>query len=189
MIINIRGTSGSGKSTLVREVMSLYDRRIAFKEEGRRRPLGYVCYRDRGRPLAVLGHYETDCGGCDTIPKLDRIFELVGTNHEMGRDVLFEGLLVNSDRNRTIELDGLFPLIVVTLNTSIETCLASVNERRQRRAARLGKELGPVNPRNTETKHKLALKNHEKFTEAGLATFLTNREGARQVIEETLQLC
>ena len=105
-IINIRGTSGSGKSTLARRIMEQYPHRVVFRREGRKQPIGYLYQRDaspntKGRQLAVIGHYETPCGGCDTIQKMDDIFQLVRDSHEAGHDVLFEGLLISADMKRT----------------------------------------------------------------------------------------
>lgn len=93
MIINIRGTSGSGKSHLVRSVMDLYGLRTKFFVENRKQPIGYTAHRrTSGRNLSVLGHYETACGGCDTIPSLDQIFSRAMKAHGE-HDVLFEGLI------------------------------------------------------------------------------------------------
>jgi hypothetical protein len=177
VIINVRGTSGSGKSFLVNQLMGDYPIRLRYKETGRKRPIGYLCQNEHRRSLAVLGHYEIACGGCDTLPTLERIFELVRQAHHAGYHVLFEGLLVNSDRRRTIEMhqDGL-PLTVVTLSTPLDECLDAVRDRRARKAK--NREPKPLNPRNTETKYDLALVNHERFLQAGLESLLMTRKDA-----------
>ena len=184
MIINIRGTSGSGKSHLVREIMQRYDCKLAVKHEGRKRPIGYLCKRAGQRDLAVLGHYETPCGGCDTIPSMETIFALVRQSHYAGADVLFEGLIVNSDRNRTIRMhEDDLPLKIITLSTSIDLCLESIGERRKSKG-----NAKPLNPRNTEAKFKLALTNHQRFLDAGLDTHLLTRDEAWCLIIELLEL-
>lgn len=139
--INVRGTSGSGKSTVARQIMALYERSEPVHVEGRKRPIQYVLKGvDSGHPdLAVIGHYETACGGCDTISKddtgrgnsADRIFGLIQENLDAGRDVLFEGLLVSGDvtRCRKLRDDG-YDLTVVALDLTVEECLASVRARR-----------------------------------------------------------
>ena len=146
MIINIRGTSGSGKSSLVRKLLlnPVYTGRTRCYEKDRKQPIGYVYHRSDNRPnLAVIGHYETDCGGCDTISKMEHIFDLVKKSASAGMDVVFEGLLISADVKRTTELwqwlqerEAPFAakpgMLVVALDVPLEVCLASVNERRQR---------------------------------------------------------
>lgn len=193
MIINIRGTSGSGKSTLVRKLMSCYDQKVAYKEEGRRQPIGYVLSRPSGRSLAVIGHYETTCGGCDTISKMEHIFELVKKSASLGMDVVFEGLLISADVNRTVELwkwvedyggpsDG--SMLVVALDVPLQVCLDSVNARRHAR----NPDLPPVNPRNTESKHKGVQQSMRRLEAAGVPAVSLDRDAALARIKAELGL-
>ena len=191
MIINVRGTSGSGKTHLVRNLMECYDSRIKVYDVGRRQPIGYVCERANGPSLSVIGHYEIACGGCDTISTMDQIFELVRESHQEGHDVIFEGLLVNSDRNRTVQMheDGL-PLLVVTLSTPIELCLESVMARREAKAKKKGdgNKAKELNPRNTESRFKMADKNDDVFKSLEMPSCYVDRETAALVIEKALDL-
>lgn len=188
MIINIRGTSGSGKSTLVRQLMELYEQKSAYKEEGRKQPIGYVCSNplSSSLPLAVIGHYETACGGCDTISKMEHIFDLVRKSHQEGFDVVFEGLLISADVNRTLALhqEGL-PLAVVALDqVPIEVCLSSVNERRM---ARLGPEkYTPVKEKNTISKFRGVQKSMERLRVAGVTVVSCDRDLALSYIKGVL---
>lgn len=205
MIINIRGTSGSGKSTIVRDIMRRYSNKSRVTEEGRRQPVGYICTRG-ARPLAVIGHYETDCGGCDTIPTMERIFDLVRKAHSDGMDVVFEGLLISADVNRTAALhEAGLPINVVALTTPLQTCIDSVNERRHnawrrrcesieqanqalppgRRPRPLPEPRGPVKERNTTSKHKGVEKSVRHLQERGLRCVWLDRDGA---LEECLRL-
>lgn len=188
MIINIRGTSGSGKSHLARRIMDLYPSRTKVRVEGRRQPIGYICHREDGKDLAVLGHYETACGGCDTISKMEEIFELVRTSHLADMDVLFEGLLISADVNRTAALheEGL-PLRVVALDLPLEVCLESVNSRRMER---LGPEkFTPVNPKNTESKHKGVRRSCERLLAQDIDVIVSSdRETAFDVVKRSLDL-
>lgn len=204
MIINVRGTSGSGKSTLIRRVRELYTGPTTrFFTEGRKQPIGYVHRRgfaDLGRSLALVGHYETDCGGCDTIADMDQIYQRVREAHDHGYDVLYEGLLISADANRAVALHsaGLDPL-VIALNTPLDVCLASVNERRSgahaRRVADIaaenaaraaaGRKLivvppekGDVNPKNTESKFKGVKSSMKRLEAAGLRAEWHDRESA-----------
>lgn len=189
MIINIRGTSGSGKSTLVRRVMELYGGpKVVYREEGRKQPIGYALHRAQGvpgRPLGLIGHYETACGGCDTVPKMDRIFELVREAHANGMDVLFEGLLISADFNRTYALhaDGL-PLLVVGLDVPLDVCLDSVNQRRWAK----NPNKPPVNPKNTESKWKGTKNTMKKLQEHGVDARWADREGAFKIIRGALDV-
>lgn len=193
MIINVRGTSGSGKSTLMRSVMDQYAVREPVHVAGRKRPLYYKLWshethhvRRLGPDLVVLGHYDTACGGCDTIPTTDMTYDLVLEAHYMlGAHVLFEGLLISSDAQRTISLGqqvGTENLLVVELATTLEECLASVN---QRRAAR-DPDLPPVDPKNTTAKWKGVQSSGAKLREAGVPYEVLGRDAALARVLEVL---
>lgn len=195
MIINIRGTSGSGKSTLVRDLMAMYGRQTSFKEEGRKQPIGYVCdpvQDGSGRDihsLAVVGHYETACGGCDTINKMERIFDLVRQSHRDGLNVIYEGLLISADVNRTQALhDEGMPLTVVGLDkVPIELCLSSVNGRR---LARVGPEkFTPVKEKNTRSKFRGVYLSMDRLRAAGVKVESCDRDEAMAVIRREFGLC
>lgn len=205
MIINIRGTSGSGKTTLVRSIRALYrGATVKFHEEGRKQPIGYVHHRapdqpltTTGRPLGLVGHYETDCGGCDTISKMERIFDLALQAHERGMDVIFEGLLISADVVRTVELWKRvgFELQVIALDVPIEECLDSVNARRLGKHRRkYGGESdhlftrGDVNPKNTISKHKGVKQSCARLVEAGVPVHVLGRVATYNKIKELLNL-
>jgi thymidylate kinase len=186
MIINIRGTSGSGKSTLVRKVMELYKEKAAIHVDGRKQPIAYSLQSpETERDLFVPGHYETACGGCDTINGLDKIYDLVTENAVLG-NVLFEGLIVCSDFRRMVELReefGAQNVLVIGLDTPVDVCLASVQERR---AARGNDK--PLNPKNTESKFKTNRRVLERFEEAGVPVVWLSREEAFERIKKEFGL-
>lgn len=192
MIINVRGTSGSGKSTLMRSVMDQFPSREPIHVAGRKRPLYYKLWAeqpgadDPEPDLVVLGHYDTACGGCDTIPTTDMTYDLVLEAHYMlGAHVLYEGLLISSDAQRTIDLMrnvGNQQLLVVELATTLEECLASVN---QRRAAR-DPDLPPVDPKNTTAKWKGVQSSGAKLREAGVPYEVLDRDAALARVLEVL---
>jgi hypothetical protein len=102
-----------------------------------------------GRALAVIGHYETACGGCDTISDVTDAFAWVELMHMDGYDVLFEGLLIAADVNRTVALHTRgHDIHVLALTTPLDLCLESVNKRRWAK----NPEKPPVNPHNTASK-------------------------------------
>lgn len=190
MIINLRGTSGSGKSTIARQLMSCYGPRTAFYRSGRRQPIGYVLDHpidaQEGRKLAVVGHYETACGGCDTLPSYEVVTDLVKSSHNMGYDVFFEGLLVSGDAKYTGAMfqDG-YPLHVLGLDLDPNFCVESVNMRRRAK----NPEKGPVNPKNTLAKVRCMHLSMERLKAIGVPTeMFTERSAAFSRIKELLNV-
>ncbi len=193
MIINIRGTSGTGKSHLVRQVMVAMNKAgdpiIPQHEANRRQPIGYVLIRPIGAPgrsILVVGHYETPCGGCDTINKMDRIYELVRKGVDRGYDVLFEGLLISAEVNRTQKLhdDDLELTVIALTEIPLQECLDSVNKRRWAKHP----DKPGVNPKNTEAKWKQTRRSCARLEEAGIEVHRVNREDAWTLLQEKLKL-
>lgn len=167
--------------------MELYPNKRPVMRIGRKRP---IAYRLGIKPeLAVIGHYETKCGGCDTISTPGQsypiIFELIRRNAEDGRNVLFEGLLISGDVKWSSQLKDL-DFRIIELTTSLVDCLESVN---QRRLLRLEGRFTPVNPLNTEVKHKLIQKSCEKLNkEFGIPVERLSREEAFTRVGELLNV-
>lgn len=202
MIINLRGTSGSGKTHLARQIMERYGPRKVYHKPGRTQPIGYTFTHPNGGPdLAVVGHYETACGGCDTISSLDEIFSLVRLSHKLGHDVMFEGLLASGEMNRAMALhtDGL-PFEVLVIDITLEECLASVNSRRhaawEKRVAKIHEhntamalkgskakpQVIPDEPKdvkvcNTKSKWLTVKRGAQMFIDAGVPTTVADRPG------------
>lgn len=125
MIIQVRGVSGSGKTTVVREVMS----RVGGKwnphyVKGRRKPLYYT-----NGNLVVLGHYESPCGGADTLGSPPKAFQFARQFDESSI-VLYEGLLVSDDVNWISKAKD---SKIIFLTTGIDKCLRRIERRRKRR--------------------------------------------------------
>lgn len=190
MIINVRGTSGSGKSTIVRKVMEKYANRTPIKTPKKRKPIGYYLEghdADPAATLVVFGHYETECGGCDTISgrgMRDLIDSMVRKCHELGHDVLYEGLILGGERWRTVKLakEGL-PVLVINLTTDIEECLRCVQKRREARGTKT-----PLNPRNTILKKKEVDHASKTCAENGVDVQELNRDDALEIVESCLGL-
>lgn len=184
MIINVRGTSGSGKSELVRRIMALHPERKPHFVEGRKQPLFYECNSGtRLEPLFVLGHYETPCGGCDTISKdqFDTVFGLVRELSERGH-VLFEGLLVSAERKRSQDLfSNNSTGVIIQLTTSLEDCIAGIQARRKERG-----DERPINPKNTEDKHREVPKVCWKLEGAKANVLALDREAAFEHVRKLL---
>jgi len=186
MIINVRGTSGTGKSTVFRKIMEHFPERLRVMKEKRRQPFGYILRRPgRDRPVAVVGHYETPCGGCDTIGSYEEIYDAVRASHDAGMDVLYEGLLISGESARPIKLakDG-YPLHVLALNTPVEVCIASINERRWAK----NPDKPPVKERNTIAKARAVEIAMEKIGEAGVPAEWHDRDGTVARALELLEI-
>lgn len=189
-VINIRGTSGSGKTTIVKKIMDQYTAVESVFREGRKRPLYYICRKLRHKDLAVLGAYENDCGGCDTITETDETFKLVGDLSAAGHDVLFEGLLLSGLVTRFVMLNSLVPLKTVVLNTSLEDCLAAVNQRRLGKWERdpKGEPPAPVNPKNTVDKFRSVISSMKTLKEKGVSVFHGSRDECLEYVKNELFL-
>lgn len=185
MIVNVRGTSGSGKTELVRRVMSAY---TTLEHIGPvKKPDGYVLTMS-GRPdLYVVGSYQNVCGGCDGIKTQDEICDRVRRWAPQG-NVLLEGLLMSHLFSRYAdlarELRPINRMVFAFLDTPLELCLDRVRRRREERAAAAGREAGPLNPKNTETKWRDCRRCHQKFKDTGLdARWVSHLDGVEQVLE------
>ncbi len=139
MIIQIRGTSGSGKSTVMRQVMSVIDWDERYTDGGKK-ALYYGANSPGIYSTVVLGHYESECGGCDTIGSARQVYELIQQFCSI-KKILCEGLLLSEDVKWSKQLDD---LRVLFLTTPLERCLTHIKSRR--------KTVGnfkPLNPKNT----------------------------------------
>lgn len=103
-IIQIRGPSGSGKTTVMRRVMDLLGTpvRVRLKDDPTRRAPSLLSWP--AVKVAVVGHYDVLCGGCDTIKSRERPFEIARMAADQGATVLLEGLFTTMEFHRTVAL-------------------------------------------------------------------------------------
>lgn len=186
MIINIRGTSGSGKSTIVRHVMALYNMKARVMIKDRRQPFCYLLSNPKvegATPhLCVMGHYETSCGGCDTISKQADIFKAVRHYDDQGFAVIFEGLLLSGEVTNTASLhhEGRQLYVFGLDQVPVDVCLESVNGRRK---ARLGEEkFTPVKPENTVAKFRGTQQAMARLQAEGVEVLSADRDLALKCI-------
>lgn len=145
MIITVRGTFGTGKTTFARRVIELYKQKASVRIAGRRQPLYYSLSNGPSSQLFVLGHYNSPCGGADTLKTLDQTFDLTRHLYASGH-VFFEGALLSSEFNRTNQLGldyGKENVHVIMLDVPVERCIAQVQQRRAEKGN--DKELNPKN--------------------------------------------
>ena len=195
MIINIRGTSGTGKSTLVTRLMEQHKvvdtleeyvlgKRDKIGPRTKMKTVGYTL--DNG--IHIVGRYETKCGGCDTIKTQDQVFNLVTTANHHFKHVIFEGLLTCNSYGRWKDLANETPFFFLFLDTSIETCLDAVVERRIQR----GKTPEEAKPDertiyNLTRMYDTNQKNYKKCVQDGLNAAMVNRQGAWDLLLELTQ--
>lgn len=172
--INIRGTSGAGKSHLVRRIAALYENnKIENFAAGRKQPECTLYFRTGGKTLLVPGHYNSPCGGCDTIRTPDRVYEIVREGASAGVDVLYEGIMIMDDVRRAVELSKTTRLVVVALTTPVEECLAAVQGRRDERG-----DVRPLDPKNTVSRAARCERGLARLEEGGVEVRRLDRERA-----------
>lgn len=198
--INIRGTGGSGKSTLVRKLINLYPCHANITERGRKRPMATCHWVDTvgegkqlldlkaPRGLFVPGHYETDCGGCDTVKTVDKVYELVRTSALCdNNNVLYEGIMVMDDVTRAVKFDQDLKnvggwLVVISLTTPIEECLRRIRQRRgPEKEAKT-----PLKEKNTRERMRRQESSLHRLKQAGVAVHKLSCEEAYKVARKLL---
>jgi hypothetical protein len=178
LVINVRGTNGSGKTTLVKNILRAFDAQPVFgirdMKEDKKKIRGYVCENVNGKPLYILGAYETPTGGCDGIPTQDDICNLVREWAPKG-NVLFEGLLISGLFRRYNDLaDELedHHFIFGFLDTPLQKCIDRTLARRAERRAKKGdtQTIDKFDPMKTLAPKFEAIKaSRRKFEAAGSA--------------------
>ena len=155
MIIQIRGTSGSGKTTVMRQVMKEFQWTPHY-QEGRKKPLWYKS----NHGVYLLGHYESACGGCDTIGSARQVYNLIQEQIPRGVTIICEGLLLSEDTKWSRQLPD---LRVVFLTTSLGGCLERIMMRRKK----AGNDK-PLNPTNTTNRVKVIERARLKLESEGV---------------------
>lgn len=137
-IIKIHGCSGAGKTTAVRSLLEmaesavkLYDGSDQKVEAYQLKLVGVVA------PVFVLGSYENNCGGMDTVESAAEAISLVHHYESQGH-VIHEGLLqstyygaMGKDSQR---YGGRY--IYAFLDTPLDVCLARVVARREKNGSK-----------------------------------------------------
>ena len=177
VIINLRGTSGSGKSTIVRKLNGHYRTFYHIFEEGRRQPISTLYFNpvDLVGSLFIPGHYETACGGCDTIKTPDKVYELIRAAIVSNWNIIYEGIIIQDDTRRLIELNAQYPVNIIELSTPIEDCLAGVQARRNARG-----DTRSLATKNTVDRFVRVHRTNDKLRSQGFVIPILGREEAHQ---------
>jgi hypothetical protein len=90
MILDIRGTNGSGKSYIPHNILQNFDYEFVLDTEG-----DHLGYYVPWLKLAIVGRYDSVCGGCDRIYSPGEVCDTVRALAEVYPNVMLEGLLVS----------------------------------------------------------------------------------------------
>lgn len=152
---NLRGTNGSGKTFVARELLKLSNAKPSLF-------LGKKVRAYQGKlfdaPFYILGSYETQCGGCDTISDVATVAELlrmymtgfddnrvIKSNSAPGI-VFFEGLMISHMLGTVGAMQtklGKDNNVLAFLNTPLDVCIQRVERRRKERG-----DDRPFDPKN-----------------------------------------
>lgn len=147
-IVKIHGCSGSGKTTMVRELMARASGMVVT-----RAPNGVPAYELDLPELScltyVLGSYENNCGGTDTIGNAQSVMDMIDHFHRKG-NVVFEGLLSSTYYGAMGEHSKQFghEYIYAFLQTPLAQCQENVILRREK-----NKTTRAYNPQLNVAKH------------------------------------
>jgi hypothetical protein len=125
------------------------------------------------KKLWSVGHYNTACGGGDTLKSPAQVFEWVNAKADCGYDVIFEGIISQDDVTRTIATHRCSNLLVIGLTTPLPECLAGIQSRRDERG-----DERELNPKNTEARAKRLQSAYARLKDAGVRVEKASREDA-----------
>lgn len=159
-IIQVRGASGSGKTYLARQLIEPLGPplRVRPSDDPKRKKPSLLVWPDHN--LAVIGHYDVLCGGCDTIKSRSRPYDLARRAADDGLNVFMEGLFVSLELHRSVELhkDG-YDRYDIFLQPEMSECISNVNARRaeQGKEPKELKQMAGTYPRMMRTYERMVL--------------------------------
>lgn len=127
---NLRGTNGSGKTHVARHLIQ-----CSMAKPYTRRGSKILTYKGSlyGCDLILFGSYETNCGGCDTIPSVHIVSELLHKYMAYDNTMIFyEGLMISHMIGTVGEAAKQYPYhhVMGFLDTPLEMCIERVKQRR-----------------------------------------------------------
>lgn len=151
-------------------------------EPGRKRPMFYSNAKD----VVVLGHYESPCGGCDSVGSAAEVYKWLerldgGSFHGNQRHIVCEGLLLSEDTKWSSQLSD---LRVIYLTTPLERCLRQIESRRAEKAG--NKTPKPLNVDNTTRRFDVVERSRVKLMDLGVQCVRCSVEQVTGVINKWL---
>lgn len=140
--LNLRGTNGSGKTFVARALIKeIAAQPLEYSDRGKIRAyMGYLRHRPT-QPIVVFGSYETQCGGCDTIPSVSIVADMLRSymkDPKIQRGLVFyEGLMISHMIGTVGAAAKEFNdnHVMAFLDTPLHVCVARVRARREERGA------------------------------------------------------
>jgi hypothetical protein len=137
-VIKLGGCNGSGKTSVAKAVMDLAEV-MPFRWTGNRKSPNFYDGQWQGRPVVVLGSYESACGGMDTISDKDERVAMIKWAIENIDDngiVFFEGLMTGKTYGALGAMSEVHkamgtPWLYAFLDTPFEVCVERVLTRRK----------------------------------------------------------
>jgi len=171
-IVKLHGCSGAGKTTAVRQLMD-YCSGITSLRNTAGKIEAYCLEGLTEKPIYVLGSYENNCGGVDTVSSAEQVMRLVDFYAKLGH-VVFEGLLQSTYYGAmgTHSLQYGQDYVYAFLDTPIETCLERVEARRAAQGS-----TNKFNPQLTRDKHQTIVRLQKRVTGMGHRTITLDHEG------------
>jgi hypothetical protein len=124
-----------------------------------------------GRPVFVIGPYESNCGGCDRVLPFALVPQLIEKYAQRG-DVVFEGLLLSTFYGEVGRLMETRDSAVMFLNTPLQVCIVRVKARRSGR---------PFNPKLLTEKYHTIARLKDKF--GARAVVVNDRDATATILQ------
>ena len=158
-IVKIHGCSGAGKTTLIRALFARAREVGIVRRFVRSDKVIYYQLQLGPTPIYVLGDYENNCGGCDTIDTAEKVMVLIDELVPQGH-VIHEGLLQSTYYGAMGEHSKQYGdnYIYAFLDTTLEECLERVVARREAQGT-----TRKFNPDLTRRKHETIAKLKSKL--------------------------
>lgn len=144
---NLRGTNGSGKTFVARQlIVECQAKPLEYSDKGKIRSYMGLLYTQEPdgcyeHPIIILGSYETQCGGCDTIPSVSIVADMLRSYYRSSKLayglIFYEGLMI-SHMIGTVGAAAKewgHDHVMGFLDTPLEVCVSRVRSRREERGA------------------------------------------------------
>lgn len=177
-VITIRGANGSGKSYTIRQLIKKLGGFCSLSPHyklRRKHPLYYTC---DSPPFALIGHYESQCGGADTVPFSEVGPLVINLTHDY--HVIYESMLFSVEAKQLLIIRDLVPDVrVIQLSTSADECIENIYTRRRKSGNRLGT---PLDEGRVRLNHKRIEQVRQKLLAVGVVYMrLSSRQAVRVI--------